>query len=98
MLTNVAMLYQLLSNLVPSTRRPAGSSRSLLPLLRVPRNGARVIQQARRDIREYVDSFDYPRLQVLAGSTDEIKNLHRRCRNGYENCSIPFTEMDQTIR
>ncbi|HAN6631811.1 TPA: hypothetical protein IF096_005536, partial [Escherichia coli] len=54
------------------------------------------IQQALRDIQEYVDSFDYPRLQALVSSPDEIKNLYRRCRNGYEKLQVfRLLELDQ---
>ncbi|HFI8259079.1 TPA: hypothetical protein ACGR7P_004697, partial [Escherichia coli] len=40
--------------------------------------------------------FDYPRLQALVSSPDEIKNLYRRCRNGYEKLQVfRLLELDQ---
>ncbi len=61
-----------------------------------PKMAPEKIQQALRDIREYVDSFDYPRLQALVSSPDEIKNLYRRCRNGYEKLQVfRLLELDQ---
>lgn len=88
--------YQLLSNLfhrrvVPlDHREPAAAGTGY------PEMVHEKIQQARRDIREYVDSFDYPRLQALISSPDEIKNLYRRCRNGYEKLQVfRLLELDQ---
>lgn len=88
--------YQLLSNLfhrrvVPlDHREPAAASTGY------PEMSPDKIQQARRDIREYVNSFDYPRLQTLVSSPDEIKNLYRRCRNGYEKLQVfCLLELDQ---
>ncbi|ADR29885.1 TPA: AAA family ATPase [Escherichia coli] len=88
--------YQLLSNLfhrrvVPlDYREPAAAGSGY------PKMAPEKIQQALRDIREYVDSFDYPRLQALVSSPDEIKNLYRRCRNGYEKLQVfRLLELDQ---
>ncbi|MEM0437493.1 hypothetical protein J4V34_25475 [Escherichia coli] len=40
--------------------------------------------------------FAYPRLQSLVSSPDEIKNLYRRCRNGYEKLQVfRLLELDQ---
>lgn len=88
--------YQLLSNLfhrrvVPlDHREPAAAGTGY------PEMASETTHQARRDIREYVDSFDYPRLQALVSSPDEITNLYRRCRNGYEKLQVfRLLELDQ---
>ncbi|PIN63683.1 hypothetical protein CKQ90_33320, partial [Klebsiella pneumoniae] len=54
---------RLLSNLFHRRVAPAGLSRACRCGLGLsPKMAPEKIQQALRDIREYVDSFDYPRL------------------------------------
>lgn len=80
--------YQLLSNLFHRRIVPLDHREPAAEGTGYPKMAPEKIQQARRDIREYVDSFDYPRLQALVSNPDEIKNLYRRCRNGYEKLQV----------
>ena len=88
--------YQLLSNLFHRRVAPLDYREPAAAGSGYPKMAPEKIQQALRDIREYVDSFDYPRLQALVSSPDEIKNLYRRCRNGYEKLQVfRLLELDQ---
>jgi len=76
--------YQTLSNLfhrraVPLDHREPAAAGTGFPEMEPVK-----VQQAQRDIREFVESFDYQRLHALVSRPDEIKNLYRRCRNDYE--------------
>ncbi|EEZ8578106.1 hypothetical protein DDB69_005290, partial [Escherichia coli] len=65
--------YQLLSNLFHRRVAPLDYREPAAAGSGYPKMAPEKIQQALRDIREYVDSFDYPRLQALVSSPDEIK-------------------------
>lgn len=92
-------VYQLLSNLfhrrvVPLDHREPAAAGTGYPEM-VPEK----IQQARRDIREYVDSFDYPRLQALVSSTDEIKICTVAVVTAMKNCRYSvYWKWIRTIR
>ena len=88
--------YQLLSNLFHRRIVPLDHREPVAAGTGYPEMAPEKLQQARQDIREYVDSFDYPRLQALVSSPDEIKHLYHRCRNGYEKLQVfRLLELDQ---
>ncbi|HAS1942845.1 AAA family ATPase [Enterobacter asburiae] len=88
--------YQILSNLFHRRAVPLDHREPAVAGAGFPELEPQKVQQAQRDIQEFVDSFDYHRVYTLVSSPDEIKKLYRRCRNGYEKLQVfRLLELDQ---